>query len=125
MKTELENRLFEKYPHILKRSEVYSLEIQDGWYELIDSLCCSIMAHMQNRPTMRAPVAVQIKEKFGGLRFYARGEDEFSAGLIAFAEAYSYKICEVCGQSGKARKGLWIRTLCDLHDRAQTGNDEK
>ena len=33
-----------------------------------------------------------VKEKFGGLRFYVEGGDEYIQGLIAMSEAYSYHL---------------------------------
>lgn len=35
------------------------------------------------------------------------------SGVISFAEALSYRICEICGKPGKPNKGGWISTLCD------------
>jgi len=59
------------------------------------------------------PRASQVKEKFGGLRFYMTcGTDEIY-DLTDKAEALSYKTCEECGKPGEERHGGWIRTLCD------------
>jgi hypothetical protein len=59
------------------------------------------------------PKASQIKEKFGGLRFYMTcGTDEIF-DLVEEAEELSYKICEECGKPGKERDGGWIHTHCD------------
>ena len=55
----------------------------------------------------------QVKEKFGGLRVYFSGGDDYIEGLVSMAESFSYKICEVCGERGKPNKGGWIVTLCD------------
>lgn len=60
-------------------------------------------------------VAVQVKEKFGALRFYYDGGDEYIAGLAAMAESMSEVTCEECGSRGKIRTGGWVRTLCDKH----------
>lgn len=60
-------------------------------------------------------VAIQVKEKFGGLRFYYSGGDEYIRGLEKMAEAMSYRTCEKCGAPGKPTEGGWIRTLCDEH----------
>jgi hypothetical protein len=67
-------------------------------------------------------VATQVKEKFGGLRFYVSGGDEKTNAYIMFAEAMSYKICEVCGKPGRQRGSSWLVTLCDEHaaEREQT-----
>ena len=63
----------------------------------------------------------QVKEKFGGLRFYAGFSANLSkeqydklGELVMQAEAKSYKICEWCGQAGELRDDIgWILTLCD------------
>lgn len=60
-------------------------------------------------------VATQVKEKFGTLRFYYNGGDEYIRGLESMAEAMSAVMCEECGNPGKLRRGGWIRTLCDEH----------
>ncbi len=60
-------------------------------------------------------VAVQVKEKFGGLRFYYDGGDQYVYGLVSFAEIMSESTCEVCGDAGKSRGGPWVVTLCDKH----------
>lgn len=60
-------------------------------------------------------VAVQVKEKFGGLRFYTNGTDDVVRGMISMAETMSFRTCEVCGNPGKVRHGGWITTLCDEH----------
>lgn len=57
----------------------------------------------------------QVKEKFGGLRFYYDQGNEYISGLVSMAEAMSYVTCEVCGDSGKVRKNGYFRTLCDCH----------
>lgn len=60
-------------------------------------------------------VAVQVKEKFGSLRFYYNGGDSKIDGMVRMAESISINTCEVCGNKGKLRRGGWIRALCDEH----------
>lgn len=58
----------------------------------------------------------QIKEKFGGLRYYVSGvNSEAGQKLISDAESKSYEICDKCGEPGELRRGMWLRTLCDKH----------
>ena len=63
----------------------------------------------------------QIKEKFGGLRFYAYSklsEANYTRwmNLIQEAEDTSYSTCEVCGGKGyRNNYGGWIKTLCRYH----------
>lgn len=61
-------------------------------------------------------VVRQIKEKFGGLRFYYDGGDEQVYGMVRMAEAWASTICEQCGEPGKLRHGGWVQTLCDKHE---------
>ena len=74
------------------------LEIEKGWFDLVENLCEDIL---QLDPPESFEV-VQIKQKFGGLRFYTSkicsGEIE---QLISKAESDSYTICESCSKPGK------------------------
>jgi len=57
----------------------------------------------------------QVKEKFGGLRFYINsGSDEIYKKIFE-AEIKSNGICEKCGEPGKSISGGWIVTLCESH----------
>lgn len=60
-----------------------------------------------------APTILQVKEKFGTLRFYHAGGNDFFDGMVSMAEATSSRICEQCGKPGRPRSGGWILTLCD------------
>jgi hypothetical protein len=108
--------------------------VSQGWWPIIEALCANIQSHTDWRNTQRArlletneykhPVpdevpqveVHQIKEKFGGLRFYYGGGDEQIAGMVRMAEAWADTACEECGAIGKRRSGSWIRTLCDIHE---------
>lgn len=60
------------------------------------------------------PVAIQVKEKFGTLRFYVNNATDEQFEAISFAESLSSRICEMCGAMKDAqtyREG-WHRTLC-------------
>jgi hypothetical protein len=58
----------------------------------------------------------QIKEKFGGLRFYYSGGNDEIQGMVTMAESWAGVACEECGAIGERRSGGWIRTLCDKHE---------
>lgn len=60
-------------------------------------------------------VATQVKEKFGGLRFYYNGGDDKIEAFVTFAEMLSQRTCDVCGAPGKPHGGGWITTRCDNH----------
>jgi hypothetical protein len=55
---------------------------------------------------------MQVKEKFGTLRFYCSGTDAIDR-YIRLAERLSAVTCEDCGRPGKANDSGWIRTQCD------------
>ena len=109
MKTELQNKLFDKYPKIFVQ-KVLEIDTGDGWYDILDTLCGQIQNH-QNLFGLNVE-AVQVKEKFGGLRFYYNGGDEFIEGLTSMAEAISNRTCEECGSPGTQNNTGWVRTRC-------------
>ena len=132
----LENKLFEKYPDLFSNKDKdimhscmgWGIEAGNGWHDIISSVCFYIKQHEDNikwqteykqktDPEYKSeyfPVKFdQIKEKFGGLRMYFSGGDEYIEGLISMAEGFSYKICENCGERGNPNKGGWIVTLCE------------
>ena len=65
---------------------------------------------------------MQVKEKFGGLRFYVNcRKEEAIRQRIGVAAQESFRTCEVCGQPGKLRELRCIKTLCDEHDASARG----
>jgi hypothetical protein len=60
-------------------------------------------------------IAVQVKEKFGTLRFYVDGGNEVTHAMINMAESMSARTCEKCGVPGKLRGKTWLYTACDEH----------
>jgi hypothetical protein len=121
MTPQLDSKLAENYPKIF--GKLGYTECSDGWYDIIDVLCWQIQNYVDHKirnsqmteeeqQNLQA-VAVQVKSKFGGLRFYVYGGDETIDGMIRMAEAMSYRVCEYC--SNKARQQNndgWIHTAC-------------
>jgi hypothetical protein len=135
MRKELQEKLYEKYPKIFpdpsnKNSLMcWGLICGDGWFGLIDTLCMTVQGHLdwqncegqyehmaEHRKDDHEPVpqlvAVQVKEKFGTLRFYCMGGDEYSRGVITVIENMSARTCEGCGNPGEVRRHSWVATRC-------------
>lgn len=115
MNEDLTKKLKAKYPLIF--SENFWFECDDGWYNLLDTTCYKIQAYIDDHsPKVSQITADQIKEKFGTLRFYFSGGDEFITDMILEAEKASAYICEVCGDPGTIIKNRsWIVCRCPLH----------
>jgi hypothetical protein len=148
MKKELDEALCTKYPKIFRDRHgdmketlmCWGFECGDGWYNIIDQLCANIQHHIDwsyknkdwdvkwneehpddprtIREVVPQVVAVQIKEKFGTLRFYYNGGDDQIFGMVRMAESMSSVTCEECGSPGETRGPGWIRTLCNTHEKA-------
>ena len=92
----------------------------EGWWPILEKLCSNIQSHIdwKNKQSEIVPqvTVAQIKEKFGGLRFYYDGGDEHINGMVRMAEAWADASCEECGSPGKRRDDGWIKTLCDHHE---------
>ena len=106
------------YPEMFK--EKYGgIECGAGWWPIVTSLCANIQNYInwKNKHSAVVPqvTVAQIKEKFGSLRFYYDGGDEYISGLVTMAEAWASHACEECGAPGTSRGGGWIKTLCDTH----------
>ncbi len=113
-----------------------------GWWPVVAELCSAIESHtkwtndrrqqlLENNPydvaipdEVPQVVVDQIKEKFGGLRFYYHGGDNYIRGLVSMAESWASKTCEQCGAPGVIRRGGWIRTLCNVHAGTSDDNTE-
>ena len=114
------NRLNENLKTHFDNVEGAYLGTGPGWYNLIYTLTNCIDNHVEwknkrDKTDEKLHIA-QIKEKFGGLRYYIDGGDETIYGMIRLAESLSFTICEECGESGKLRSGGWMKTLCDEHE---------
>ena len=118
---EFEKRMLEKYPAMF--SQPYGgFAVGEGWWPIIESLCANIQSHIdwwnknrEARPVVEQVVVAQIKEKFGGLRFYYEGGDDQISGLVRMAESWASHACEECGAPGTQGGQGWIRTLCPTH----------
>jgi hypothetical protein len=83
-------------------------ECNSGWYQLIKDLIIDLIELGWNKEIC------QVKEKFGGLRFYTNEVSDEMYVRISKAEYLSYQTCEVTGKPGQLRTDLgWIETLCD------------
>jgi len=92
----------------------------EGWWPILEALCGQIQHHIdwknKQANVVHQVTVAQIKEKFGGLRFYYSGGDDAIDGMVRMAESWAAKSCEECGAPGKSREGGWIKTLCDHHE---------
>ena len=142
MREELDNALCVKYPKIFAQRNASMMETAmcwgfccgDGWYDILDSLCNQIQHHIDWKQEQKEKynrgegcaqvVAVQVKEKFGGLRFYYDGGDDMIDGMVRMAESWASHTCETCGDKGKHRvTGGWHYVACDKHARGEDDGD--
>jgi hypothetical protein len=97
----------------------WGFECGDGWFPLINQLMSNIQHHLdwKNKDSEVVPQVTldQVKEKFGTLRFYFTGGDDYIRGMVTMAEAMSSITCETCGKPGTSTGGGWIKTACVEH----------
>jgi NMD protein affecting ribosome stability and mRNA decay len=88
--------------------------VGEGWEKIVEE-CDRLLA--KNDPDYTIS---QIKEKFGGLRYYYDSKLEYGSiarsameSIVTDAEQKAAVTCEQCGESGKIHDGHhWLRTLC-------------
>ena len=128
MNQKLTERLYNKFPLLYQDKDkspkqslmCFGFECSDGWFNLIYELSSKLEPMIQKfidtNPDVDGyvPRAIQVKEKYGTLRFYiTTGTDEMF-DIIEEAETKSADICENCGKPGKMRSdGYWLSTQCD------------
>jgi hypothetical protein len=67
----------------------------------------------------------QVKEKFGTLRFYYSGGDDYISGMVSLAESMTGVTCESCGNIGERRGGGWVHTYCTPCEEAREAKRAK
>jgi hypothetical protein len=109
------DEIVKKYPKLLKKLNY--IECNVGWIDIIDLLCTQLEIINSKYPNPEDGIfAAQVKEKFGGLRFYvdtnnlSEQDYENMVNLINETESRSYKTCEMCSAPAKKVK---YSTLCD------------
>lgn len=108
-----------EFPHLFRRAELRDMAVGEGWFELLWALSTSleVVAAQGAASGLRPFRIVQVKEKFGGLRFYTAGDITTEARtLIQEACTRSESVCEACGEPGnRCMIDNWIETLCPFH----------
>jgi hypothetical protein len=127
MKKELDEYLCKTYPKMMVNRDknmqetcmCWGFECGDGWFPILNQLMGNIQHHIDWKNRTEEVVAQvtldQVKEKFGTLRFYYTGGDDYISGLVSMAESMSGITCETCGKPGTSTGGSWIKTACLEH----------
>lgn len=102
--------LFDKYPLTFAKTQDFCCG--EGWRGLLTDLCDTLEPLLESFPEDERPYAVQVKEKFGGLRFYMMGSSLEMEAAIDIAEERALKTCEVCGAPGQPNESGWISVRC-------------
>jgi hypothetical protein len=119
MKKDLQNKIFKKYPKLFRQKDLsmqetcmcWGIDCPDSWFNLLDELCSKIQTYC-NKQNIQIE-AVQVKEKYGYLRFYTTYEDDIISGYIDLAEQASMKICAECGSTKKVLPTSgWVSYFC-------------
>ncbi len=121
MKIELDEALCKDFPNLYKDRRtrgtcmVFGLDVGDGWEPIVRELSEKLEKLILEAPEdLRGSYyASQVKEKFGGLRFYMAGSTSEMESAIDEAEEACSKVCETCGAPGKIHHDGWSRTNCD------------
>jgi hypothetical protein len=129
MRKELEQRLVERWPtwfntggDIRCTAMPRGFTHDDGWFDTVWRLCGDLepLAAAFEQASGSQFEVLQVKEKFGGLRFYVNcRRNEAIRQRIGIAADESFRTCEVCVQSGALREAGRIKTVCDEHNASQ------
>ena len=94
----------------------YEFSLIAGYMDIVTEDDLAKAKAKMEKEEARIPVITQVKEKFGGLRFYVYGATDEQYAFIRFAESISYKTCEICGDRAKPDRTMgWVTTRCAKH----------
>lgn len=120
MRKELDSKLCSDFPMLYRERNLDMMHTcmcwgfpGDGWFDLLYRLSEKLEALIAAEPEEHRPCAVQVKEKFGTLRFYMSNSTDEMEDLIDEAEKESEVTCEYCGKPGRLRGWGWIECMCD------------
>jgi hypothetical protein len=103
-------RLKAEFPLMFRNIDQYGIATRDGWFELIFNLTANVEAVCKRHGITNegTPYVVQIKEKFGTLRYSLRWDSETPEKVTAairelreIADQESSRTCERCGKPGR------------------------
>lgn len=108
MTPENTQRLFERFDHLYRgrylpltqNRMAEGFDCGDGWYDLIYQLSEQIEAYRQTHTEAVDLIVMQVKQKFGELRFYVQPRIPVVEEMIKAAGERSRRICELTGQPG-------------------------
>jgi hypothetical protein len=85
--------------------------------QYLDGKDVDIQAIMAGQTKITWPTVIQIKEKFGSLRFYLSGMyDGEMEKFISEASKRSAQTCEYCGEPGEVKGDHWLlKCVCKKH----------
>ncbi len=109
-------------PKLYKEGMIFECGL--GWYGLLHDLSMKIekilekeaensKLHEGEENEYVEMFAIQVKEKYGTLRFYMSAQTEEMEPLIHSAEVLSSQTCEFCGEPGKMHGTHWLKVRCD------------
>lgn len=134
----LDKFLCERFPNLYKdrhgspirTAMSWGFSCGDGWFQILFDLSEEVDAILKKldadagfseatlatkeprRPATEAFAVVQVKEKFGTLRYYVNGTTDEISAAVRRAENRSSVTCEDCGDPGVLRGKGWVHTSC-------------
>lgn len=116
------NEIIESCPCLYKGGMYF--ECGEGWSDIIYDLSMKLEDILKKTGDENS--AVQVKEKYGQLRFMMFDYTEDIIKLIVDAHVLSSEICELCGKPGRLRSDLpWICVRCETcYTRIKQGDNQ-
>jgi hypothetical protein len=123
MSPEKDKAVFDRWPQFFRHKDDpfqsgmdMGFRCADGWFQLVWDLCSALEPLVTDFEASGQNFEVlQVKSKFGELRFYVTDGNEEIYPLIQTARQRSLETCEVCGKPGTCAPDStgWWSTLCD------------
>lgn len=110
--------LCSRYPFLLIREGDYRFtgldDLPDGWRIAFgEQLCKELKAELEHSGCLDQYHILQIKEKYGSLRWYDHGNTAAGHEIVRKYEEISERTCICCGKPATRITTGWISPYCD------------
>lgn len=108
-----EKRYLKKYPWFSNKRYSYYDTVPTGWMRSFGSILLKELDKAIKKYELNNYCILQIKEKYGSLRWYDHGGNNVTSEIVDKFENLSQNICLICGKPdvGYLKHG-WIYPVC-------------
>ena len=101
------------YPWVISYGTIWLDDLPIGWQKAFVWDLCKEIKEYNKKHNIKDYHISQVKEKYGGLRWYDNGDSKFYNTVLEKYEELSYRTCCQCGKEATNYSTGWILPYCN------------